>query len=139
MLSSIDPILTGQLLAQLDAMGHSDSVVVSDAHFPAERLGRRVLVLPGLSAPDVLRAIRSVIPLDDSPSLDLMATEGGSRLPVQEELIAAAGVMESGVRYLSRREFYDVAVDAFLIVRTGEIRTYGNALLRKGVVRGEGS
>jgi L-fucose mutarotase len=36
---------------------------------------------------------------------------------------------------LSRQAFYDEAATAYLIVRTGETRTYGNALLRKGVVQ----
>ena len=139
MLSGINPILTGQLLAQLDAMGHSDAVVVADAHFPAERLAHRLINLPGLGTPDVLRAIRSVIPLDDSPALDLMACADGTRLPVQNELIAAAAASERDVRFLDRHEFYDVAANAFLIVRTGETRIYGNALLRKGVVETETS
>ena len=29
---------------------------------------------------------------------------------------------------------YDVAAEGYVIVRTGETRKYGNALLRKGVV-----
>ena len=139
MLSGINPILTGQLLAQLDAMGHSDAVVVADAHFPAERLAHRLLTLPGLTTPEVLRAIRSVVPLDDAPALDLMTSAGGARLGVQDELIDAAGAAVGDVRFLGRHEFYDAAADAFLIVRTGEGRTYGNAILRKGVVRTDGS
>jgi L-fucose mutarotase len=139
MLSGINPLLTGQLLAQLDAMGHSDAVVVADAHFPAERLAHRLLMLPGLTTPDVLRAIRSVIPLDDAPALDLMTSADGTRLPVQDELIDAAGAAGLDVQFLGRHEFYDAAADAFLIVRTGETRTYGNALLRKGVVGREES
>jgi L-fucose mutarotase len=133
-LTGIHPILTGELLAYLDAMGHSDAVVLADAHFPADRLAHRLLVLPGLSTPDVLKAVRTVIPLDDAPALDLMTSADGTRLPVQEELIAAAGAGEQHVRFVDRHEFYDVAAAAFLIVRTGETRTYGNAILRKGVV-----
>jgi L-fucose mutarotase len=139
MLSGINPLLTGQLLAQLDAMGHSDAVIVADAHFPAERLANRLLTLPGLTTPDVLRAIRSVIPLDDAPALDLMTSADGTRLPVQDELIDAAGATGRDVQFLGRLEFYDAAAEAFLIVRTGETRTYGNALLRKGVVGREES
>lgn len=134
MLSGIDPILSGELLAHLDAMGHSDAVVITDAHFPAERLAQRLVILPGLTTPDVLRAIRSVIPLDDAPSLDLMTSADGRTLPVQDELIRAAKITENDVRFLDRHKFYDVAGSAFLIVRTGETRVYGNALLRKGVV-----
>lgn len=134
MLSGIHPILTGDLLAHLDAMGHSDAVVLADAHFPAERLAARLLTFPGLSTPDVLGAVRTVVPLDDAPALDLMTSADGSRLPVQDELVAAAGAGQDDVRSLSRQEFYDVAATAFLVVRTGETRTYGNVILRKGVV-----
>jgi L-fucose mutarotase len=133
-LTAINPILTGSLLAHLDAMGHSDAVVLADAHFPADRLARRLLVFPGLSTPDVLAAVRSVVPLDDAPALDLMTSADGSRRPVQDELIAAAKATEPDVRFLDRHDFYDAAGDAYLIVRTGETRTYGNVILRKGVV-----
>jgi L-fucose mutarotase len=134
MLTGIHPFLTGELLAHLDAMGHSDAVVLADAHFPADRLASRLLTFPGLSTPQLLAAIRTVVPLDDSPSIDLMASADGSRLPVRDELIAASGAEESAVRFLSRHDFYDVAAAAYLIVRTGETRTYGNVILRKGVV-----
>ena len=133
-LRGIHPILTGHLLAHLDAMGHSDAVVLADAHFPADRLAGRLLVFPGLSTPDVLAAVRTVIPLDDPPSIDLMTSADGARLPVQEQLIAAAEATEEDVRFLDRHAFYDAAAEAYLIVRTGETRTYGNVLLRKGVV-----
>ena len=33
MLDGIHPLLSGELLMHLDAMGHSDSVVIADAHF----------------------------------------------------------------------------------------------------------
>jgi L-fucose mutarotase len=136
-LTSIHPILTGDLLAYLDAMGHSDAVVLADAHFPADRLASRLLTFPGLSTPAVLAAVRTVVPLDDPPAIDLMTSADGTRLPVQEELIAQAGAGERDVRFLDRHEFYDVAAEAYLIVRTGETRTYGNAILRKGVVTPE--
>ena len=137
MLAHIHPILTGELLAHLDAMGHSDAVVVADAHFPGQRLATRLLTFPGLSSPAVLAAIRTVVPLDDDPVLDLMAAADGLRLPVQDELIAAAGTAEDHVGFLDRASFYEAAADAYVIVRTGETRTYANAILRKGVVTTE--
>ena len=134
MLMGIDPVLSGELLAHLDAMGHSDSVVLADAHFPTARLARRAVTLPTLGTPRVLQAICSVIPLDEAPSLDLMASADGVALPVQEELLAVAGVDPLDARFLDRYAFYTAAAEAFLIVRTGETRVYGNVLLRKGVV-----
>ncbi len=134
MLTGIHPLLTGELLAHLDAMGHSDAVVLADAHFPAERLATRLLTYPGLTTPQLLAAVRTVVPLDDAPALDLMATPDGAVLPVQRELDTAAGGGADAVRYLDRHAFYDAAAAAYLIVRTGETRVYGNAILRKGVV-----
>ncbi len=143
MLAGIHPLLTGEFLAHLDAMGHSDSVVLADAHFPAQRLARWLLTFPGLGTPelgtpDVIAAVRSVLPLDDSPAVDVMATPDGARLPIQEALISAAPVGWDDVRPLERHGFYAVAADAYLIVRTGETRVYGSAILRKGGVTAAG-
>jgi len=131
MLEGIDPLLTGELLLHLDHMGHSDAVVIADAHFPAWAVGARVVDLPGTSATDVVTAVRSVLPLDDAPAVDLMASADGEVLDVQRELAAAAGTEP---RYIDRFEYYELAKAAYLVVRTGETRKYGNALLRKGVV-----
>lgn len=134
MLEGIHPLLTGELLLHLDRMGHSDSVVIADAHFPAWGLGRHVVDLPGTSTPEVLAAIRTVIPLDDAPGLDLMESADATVLDVQHELMAAAGTSIDTTRFVERFAYYDVAKSAYLMVRTGETRKYGNALLRKGVV-----
>lgn len=138
MLTDIHPLLTGDLLAHLDAMGHSDAVVLADAHFPAARLATRLLLFPGVSTPEVLAAVRTVIPLDDAPALDLMRPTDASTLPVHGLLMAAAGASEDDARFVSRDEFYALAGAAYLIVRTGETRVYGNVILRKGVVTDEG-
>ncbi|MEA5053498.1 MAG: RbsD/FucU domain-containing protein [Propionicimonas sp.] len=134
MLLNIDPILTGKLLLALDEMGHGDGVVIADAHFTAAKLARKHLIdRPGLSSPRVLAAIRSVMVPDVSgPALDLMESPDGL-LPVQQELIAAAELQGCEQRMIERFAFYDLAAQAEVIIRTGETRTYGNALFRKGV------
>ena len=133
MLLNLDPILTGQLLMALDEMGHGDAVVIADAHFTASKLAKKHLLdLPGLSSPRVMRAIRSVILPDTYPALDLMESPDGL-LPVQTELIDAAQLRTEEARMVERFAFYDLAAQAELIIRTGETRVYGNALLRKGV------
>jgi len=133
-LEGIHPLLTGELLLHLDRMGHSDSVVIADAHFPAWALGRHVIDLPATTTPEVLAAIRTVIPLDDAPGIDLMTSADGELLDVQHELMAAAGTSLQTTRFVERFAYYEVAKDAYLLVRTGETRKYGNVLLRKGVV-----
>ncbi|MEV8220039.1 RbsD/FucU domain-containing protein [Microbacterium sp. NPDC077391] len=134
MLEGINPLLTGELLLHLDRMGHSDAVVVADAHFPAWALGERVVDLPGTTTPEVVAAIRSVLPLDDAPGMDLMESADGEVLDVQRELMTAAGTTLQTTGFVERFAYYDLAKDAYLMVRTGETRKYGNALLRKGVV-----
>lgn len=134
MLEGINSLLTGELLLHLDRMGHSDAVVVADAHFPAWALGERVVDLPGTTTPEVVAAIRSVLPLDDAPGMDLMESADGEVLDVQRELMTAAGTTLQTTGFVERFAYYDVAKGAYLMVRTGETRKYGNALLRKGVV-----
>ena len=134
MLEGINPLLTGELLMHLDEMGHSDTVIIVDAHFPASRLAERLITLPGTTSPDVLEAVRSVLPLDDSPAVDLMTSADGTVLDVQKELLTAAGVTEADVRFVDRFDFYDDAEDAYVIIRTGETRKYGCVIVRKGLV-----
>jgi L-fucose mutarotase len=134
MLLNLDPILTGRLLQALDEMGHGDGVVVADAHFTAAKLARKHLIdLPGLSSPRVLTAVRSVLVPDTyGPTLDLMECPDGVT-PVQTELIEAARLDGEPFRMIERFAFYDLAAQAEVIIRTGETRTYGNAIFRKGV------
>ena len=157
MLLNIDPILTGRLLMALDELGHGDAVVVADAHFTASKLARKTLIdMPGLPAPRILAAIRSVLVPDniadyvqidgarvmvpkpegvpdEAPSIDLMASPAPDLLPIQREFAVAAQVPLDAVRLIERFAFYDLAAGAEVIIRSGETRTYGNALLRKGV------
>lgn len=63
-----------------------------------------------------------------------MRSAGGSPLEVQRELMEAAGTDAEATRFVDRFEYYDLAREAFVVVRTGETRHYGNALLRKGLV-----
>lgn len=135
MLTGIDPLLTGDLLRLLDRMGHGDTVLVVDAHYPAYRSGAPVVEVQA-SSPAVLAAIRSVVPYDDyeGPSVTLMAPEPGEGVEVGAELRAAARAPEGEIDAIERFAFYDLASAAFAVVRTAETRKYGCVLLRKGVV-----
>jgi L-fucose mutarotase len=135
-LTGIHPILAGELLAALDRLGHGDELVVADANFPAHRLGAEVVETPGLPSPEVVEAIRTVVPLDgyEGASVLLMAAEGDEWLAVQHDLVEAASAPADRVAELERFAFYERAAAARLVVRTGELRPYGNLVLRKGVV-----
>jgi L-fucose mutarotase len=133
-LDGINALLTGEILLHLDQMGHSDIVVVADGNFPARRLATRFVDVPGVSTPALTRAIRTVFPLDDSQALRVMSTPNGAVLDIHRLLADAAGVPDNALSFVDRQEFYELASTAYLILRTGETRTYGNIALAKGVV-----
>jgi L-fucose mutarotase len=135
LLLGISPLLNGAMLTALDAMGHGDSLVIADAHFPATRLATRLIELPGTTVTEVLDAVRSVIPLDDVQPLRLMSSGGEEPLPIHAELASRARLDGAMPEFVDRFTFYDLAATAFVIVRTGDQRTYANALLHKGIVR----
>lgn len=133
MLAGIHPLLTGTLLQRLDAMGHGDCVLVSDAHFPAERLAAVVVDMPGVNADAIAEAICTVLPLDEPTAAVLMDPEGAVA-PAVAALRRACPVSAEAVGMLPREAFYDAARRARIAVRSGDRRTFGNVLLFKGVV-----
>lgn len=141
MLKGVDPRLGPDLLGVLRAMGHGDEVAVVDANFPAEALARRLCRADGIDAVAMVRAIVSVMPLDDfdSSAAFRMAVVGAREEtpPVVRDFEAELRRAGYGgnVVALDRQGFYDRARQAFAIVATGELRLYGNLILVKGVVR----
>lgn len=132
MLTGIDPLLSGELLLALDQMGHGDSLVIADANFPAHRLALgRVVSLTGTSAPAVARAIFTVFPIDPVEPVSLMDSTG-ERLPVQDELVATLPPhFAAAVGHVGRHEFYELAMDAALIVQSGDSRPFSNLIVHK--------
>ncbi len=136
MLHGIHPLLEGELLNRLWKMGHGDTLVIADCNYPADSCGAHLVSLPGTTSPDVLAAVRSVIPADDfeGPSIAIMNSGTETLLPVQRELLEAGAVDQDRFEALQRHEFYEQARSSYLIIRTGESRIYGNVILRKGVI-----
>ena len=140
MLKGLSPLLSPDLLHVLASMGHGDELVLADTNFPAASHAKRLVQLPGSSAPEVLEAVLQLLPLDDfvaQPALTMQVVGAtDSRPPVVLEfdaLLAKHGCSRSAA--LERFAFYERAASAFAIVATGERRIYGNILLKKGVVR----
>ena len=143
MLKGIHPLLHADLLHALASMGHGDELVVADANFPWASLGRRVVHLAGATAPDALDAILTVFPLDtfvDQPALTMRVVGDLDAVPEPVRDFAAVftrhGLADVDIGGLDREAFYARARGAFAIVRTGELRAYGNILLVKGVILG---
>ncbi len=139
MLKGISPLLSPDLLHALASMGHGDEIVLADGNFPSATHARRLVRLPGVSAPQVLDAVLSVLPLDTfvAQAAFTMQVVGDAVAmpPVVAEFNAVLrthGGQAAGC--LERFAFYERAASAFAIVATGETRIYGNIILKKGVV-----
>lgn len=139
MLIGISPLLSPDLLHALAAMGHGDEIVLADANFPAATLGKRLIRLPGVSAPAALQAVLSVMPLDsfvEQPALTMQIVGDSLTRPAAvaefDALLQQHGHKASAA--IERQAFYQRAAQAFAVVATGELRTYGNILLKKGVI-----
>ncbi|HPQ97236.1 MAG: hypothetical protein KDI44_16815 [Thiothrix sp.] len=144
MLKGIDPLLTPKLLKVLAEMGHGDELVISDANFPAHSVAHTSVLGHALHmdcpAPVALRAILTLFPLDTfepDPVLSMQVVGDPAQLPsvVLEALpdLKAAG---TGCTGIERFAFYERAGQSYAVVQTGELRPYGNFILRKGVVLG---
>lgn len=141
MLRGINPILSPDLLHTLAAMGHGDEIVIADANFPAENMGQRCLRLDGISATSVLDAVLQIMPLDifvDAPAQTMQVVGEAQQVPevVSEfqKIIDAVADHPAQITTLERFAFYERAQAAYAIVQTGELRLYGNIILKKGVI-----
>lgn len=139
MLKTIDPLLTGDLLAILRDMGHGDEIVLTDANFPAATVAQRLIRLPGIGADRVAEAILSLMPLDDfvdAPATAMSSPDG--RPPIYDDfdrVLADAAGAPVTMEEIDRFAFYDRAKSAYAVVATGERRLYANLILKKGVLR----
>ena len=63
-------------------MGHGDEIILADAHFPGESLGRPVIRADGLKIADLLDAIMPLMALDqyDDQNQMMMAAVAGDEL-----------------------------------------------------------
>jgi len=139
MLRGIDSLLAPDLLHSLAAMGHGDRIAVVDANFPATSCGSRIHQLPGVDAGAVLRAVLSVLPLDDfipDPAVTMQVVGDPDAVPEAvgefNDILRAHGARPSSS--VERFAFYDLTRQSFAVVQTGETRLYGNIILCKGVL-----
>lgn len=135
MLKNISPLISPDLLKALCEMGHGDTIVLADAHFPAYTLGPDVLRADGIPATELLKAILPLIELDtyvDAPVMMMQPVPGDTVDP--ELLSACENILPVRIASLERFVFYEEAKKAYVIVQTGETRKYGNIILKKGVI-----
>ena len=139
MLKGISPYLSPDLLKTLAEMGHGDEIILADAHFPGHTFCRRVLRADGVLISTLLDAILPVFELDSyAPSLVMMQVVQGDALDPQVEIDYMQAIRRHAPNApaperIDRFAFYDRAREVYAVVMTGEVRKYGNILLKKGV------
>ena len=143
MLKGISKFVGPELLLILHQMGHGDELVLADAHFPGHSLGPKVLRADGIPVRDLLDGILPLFELDSyAPPLVMMEVVKGDTpdLGVEQDYMRAVKRHAPGAPdpiRIDRYAFYDRARSAFAIVMTGELRKYGNLILKKGVTPAE--
>jgi len=141
MLIGISPVIGPELLDVLFRMGHGDEIVLADAFFTGDSLGKRVIRADGLRIPDLLDGILRLINLDDfvTDSLVIMDPVAGDHLDPKMESSYRAAIERHWPRApafqrMERFAFYERSRNAFAVVMTGETVKYGNIILKKGVI-----
>lgn len=141
MLKNVDPLLTGELLALLDQMGHGDVLGLVDRNFPAYRYGADVIDLRGVDTATAASALLSVFPLDSfvpdpvrRMEIDGEPDEVTTATAALGEAVAAAEGGTIDIVGVERFAFYSQAEQAMVFVQTGETVPYSCYLLKKGVV-----
>ena len=139
MLKGIPLIISPELLKILAEMGHGDELVISDAHFPAYSVSRQVIRADAVSSPEMMAAILKLIELDqyvERPVAMMAPVPGDTVDPgIAAECRAVLGKGADRIDYMERFAFYDRAKRAYAVVITGEVRKYGNILIKKGVTQ----
>lgn len=140
MLKGISPLISPDLLDVLTRMGHGDELVLADAHFPGESIGKRVIRADGLRIADLLGAIMPLFELDSYVPHPVMMMEpvAGDQADLSVEDSYMKQISKSvpevpPVKKIDRFAFYERAAKAFAVVMTGETAKYGNIILIKGV------
>ena len=146
MLKGLDNRLNADVLYALRAMGHGDTLVISDTNFPADSIARETVLgsllrMENLTCAQAAQAVLSVFPLDtfvDDFAGRMEVVGDPSRIePVQAEVQTAIDAAEGRPRpmiSIERFEFYDRAKQAYAVIQTGERRFYGCFIFRKGVI-----
>ncbi len=140
MLKGISPLLSPELLATLHRMGHGDTIVLADAHFPGHSVNPNTLRADGLQIPDMLRAILPLFELDnyiEAPVAMMAPVEGDLADPaIEASYQSILDELSPGVQTIGKIErfaFYEAAKGAFAVLMTGDTSKYGNVILTKGL------
>jgi len=140
MLIGIPPLLGPDFLHALRAMGHGDEIALVDANYPAAAQARRLIRADGLGLLDVLAAVLRVLPLDRAvpgaifrAALNNDPAQSG-QIHRQIDTLCAERAPGFTITPLAGPDLYARIDAAYAHVATGEMQTFANVILRKGVI-----
>lgn len=146
MLKGIDPRVTPELMDCLIRLGHGDEIVIADRNFPSASTAAfcvrpDVIRMPGMSAPEVVGVITTLMPIDNFNDAGALRMEIDDRPGAMNEahrevfdILRQAGPADIGLKSIERQAFYTRAKEAFAVVSCSEERPFGCFILRMGVV-----
>ena len=147
MLKNVPQILPPELLKVLCEMGHTDRLLITDGNFPAVSHSKNGIVIrmDGHNVPEVLDAVLSLFPLDESIEhpVSLMEVAPGENVEtpiwdVYKEIVAKYDKRGADAFCtIERLAYYEEAKHVYAILYTGEKALYANIMLQKGVIREE--
>lgn len=141
MLKGISPAISPELLKVLCEMGHGDEIVLADSNYPGASVARRLLRADGVPIVTLLEGIAPLFPLDTyaDPLIMAQPVEGDRLDPAIEadymKVIRGSDAKVPPPIRLDRFVFYARSREAYAVVMTGEMRTYANIILKKGVIK----
>ena len=148
MLKNIPPVLSPELLAVLNEMGHGDTICIGDGNFPGASMasegGALLVRADGIGVAELLDAILTLFPLDqyvDQPAMVMQVTkqDEGLKVPILDEFNEIIAKYDdrgaAAVGSYERFEFYEQAKKCYCILQSGETQIYANIILKKGVVK----
>jgi len=145
LLKNLDPLLNADVLYALRAMGHGDTLVISDTNFPSDSVARQTrlgkLLRIDATCARAARAVLSVMPLDTFVEhatfrMEVVGNPADIQ-PVQREVqveIDRAEGKSSPMGSIERMAFYEHAKKAYCVITTAETRFYGCFIFTKGVI-----
>lgn len=148
MLKNVPPILSSELLAALNSMGHGDRICIGDGNFPGESMAMPnncvFIRADGHGVNELLDAILQVIPLDEYVEhpvmlMEKMDCDKDMVIPVWADYEKTVAKYDkrgaSAIGHYERFEFYEQAKKCYCILQSGETAVYANVILQKGVIK----
>lgn len=140
MLKGIDPILGPELLAILRGMGHGDEIALVDGNYPAVSHAQRLIRADGVDLVPLLRAVLSVLPLDDDVDRPVIRTYNPGSSDQSDDIhtkiddVLLNNLKADRIELTQGMVFYERVRKCHAVVATSEPSLFSNIILRKGVI-----